>query len=440
MLQLSHQPYPLPQTTNSSTLRTHPLSPQLTTAILTSPYSRYSKLASLVSQAQSLLPPTITTSNTPTPSSFSPPITISLPPLNPFAVTYLLGFLSGSPTSDELGVRKGDVRRAFEVLGVDYPPGFDQYAGMGDGVEVGEMGKRYVRGVEDYSTREVYEARMRMEMEDGSFGVNAGSEISRGGSATGSSAAGENDIVGFGFRQVIPMISNSPALLPTSGIDSDPPMYTASNSSTHFLPHTSSKFAPPATFHETLHSSLLAKLSALLLSHIHPALTTQAALGIFRGSFILLCDPAWSTIPLNNVTTSSPHERIGDRNGYREIINLPSGDGEGGGFSMDFLTQEVVVRGLKKIIGRELGIVESPPLPPPPPREPMPPPVKKGWFGLGKKKTKKIEVEEVIPVVEEMEEGTKVDVRVEDVWVRWEGVDGLIKTRGGRGCGLGGGV
>lgn len=321
-------------------------------------------------------------------------------------------------------MRKGDVRRAFEVLGVDYPPGFDQYAGMGDGVEVGEMGKRYTRGVEDYSTREVYEARMRMEMEDGSFGVSVGSGISRGGSG-----AGGNDI----GREATSTTSSSAALQPASGVDTAPPMYTPPTSTTNSSPPTS-KPAAPATFHEALHSSLLTKLSTLLLSHIHPALTTQAALGFFRGSFILLCDPAWSTIPLNNVATSSPHEKIGDGNGYREIINLPTGDGEGGGFSMGFLAQEVVVMGLKKIIGGELGVVEPPPPPPPPPREPTPPPVKKGWFGLGKKKkVKKVEVEEVIPVVEELEEGTKVDVRVEDVWVRWEGEDGLVKTRGGRG-------
>jgi len=92
------------------------------------------------------------------------------------------------------------------------------------------------------------------------------------------------------------------------------------------------------------------------------------------------------------------------------------------------------VQGLKKIIGGELGVVEPPPPPPPPPREPTPPPQKKGWFGFGKKqKAKKVEVEEVVPVVEELEEGTKVDVRVEDVWVRWEGEDGLVKTRGGKG-------
>ena len=321
------------------------------------------------------------------------------------------------------------------MLGVDYPPGFDQYAGMGDGVEIGEMGKRYMRGVEDYSTREVYEARMRMEMEDGSFGVSGGSEIGQSGSAArGDNIEGNDirgdDIGGVSLGEAAPMTSSSTAILPTNSVDIAPPMYTPPTSSTHCLPPTSTK---PATFHEALHSSLLAKLSTLLLSHIHPALTTQAALGFFRGSFILLCDPAWSTIPLNNVATSSPHERIGDRNGYREIINLPTGDGEGGGFSMGFLAQDVVITGLKKIIGGELGVVEPPPPPPPPPREPTPPPVKKGWFGLGKKKkAKKVEVEEVIPVVEELEEGTKVDVRVEDVWVRWEGGDGLVKTRGGR--------
>ena len=420
MLQLSHQPHPLPETTSSSTLRTHPLSPQLTTAILTSPYSRYSKLASLVSQAQSLLPASSITSL----SSSSTPITISLPPLNPFAVTYLLDFLSGNPTSDELGVRKGDVRKAFEVLGVDYPPGFDQYAGMGDGVEVGEMGRRYVRGVDDYSTREVYEAKMRIEMEDGSFGVSVGNGITRGGFGTG----------GVSFGEATPTSSSSAGLLPRGGIDPAPPMYTPPTS-THFTPPTSSKSAAaPATFHETLHSSLLTKVSTLLLSHIHPALTTQATLGIFRGIFIILCDPAWSSIPLNNVVTSSPHEKIGDGNGYRGIINLPTGTGEGGGFSMGFLAQEVVVTGLKKIIGGELGVVEPPPPPPPPPREPTPPPQKKGWFGFGKKKkVKQVEVEEVIPVVEELEEGTKVDVTVEDVWVRWEGGDGLVKTRGGKG-------
>ncbi|KAF8418420.1 hypothetical protein EV426DRAFT_319452 [Tirmania nivea] len=424
MLQLSHQPYPIPQTTSSFTLRTHPLSPQLTTAILTSPYSRYSKLASLVSQAQSLLPPTTTT-----PSTSNTPITISLPPLNPFAVTYLLDFLSGNPTSDELGVRKGDVRRAFEVLGVDYPPGFDQYAGMGDGVEIGEMGKRYVRRVEDYSTREVYEARMKMEMEDGSFGVSVGSGIGRDAFGTGG-----NDIENVSFREATSTTSSSAALLPGNYVDPVPPMYTPPNS-TQFLPSPSLKTNVPAptTFHETLHSSLLTKLSTLLLSHIHPALTTQATLGIFRGIFILLCDPAWSSIPLSNVVTSSPHQKIGDGSGYKEVINLPSGDGQGGEFSMGFLAQEVVVAGLRKIIGSELGVVEPPPQPPPPPREPTPPPQKKGWFGLGKKKVKKVEVEEVVPVVEELQEGTKVDVRMEDVWVRWEGGDGLVKTRGGKG-------
>lgn len=305
------------------------------------------------------------------------------------------------------------------MLGVDYPPGFDQYAGMGDGVEVGEMGRRYARGVEDYSTKEVYEARMRMEMEDGSFGVSVGNSQDSGGSVTGN-------------RETTPTTTT---LLPQGGSNSAPPLYTPPTS-THFLPPTTSKSAatPSATFHETLHSSILTKLSSLLLSHIHPALTTQATLGIFRGSFILLCDPAWSTIPLNNVATSSPHEGIGGGSGYRDIINLPTEAGEGPGFSMGFLAQEVVVQGLKKIIGGELGVVEPPPPPPPPPREPTPPPQKKGWFGFGKKqKAKKVEVEEVVPVVEELEEGTKVDVRVEDVWVRWEGEDGLVKTRGGKG-------
>lgn len=308
----------------------------------------------------------------------------------------------------------------FEVLGVDFPPGFDYTEGFVDGLGFGS--KEYIRGAEDYSSREVYEARMRMEMEEG-FGIDVGG--SSGATGVGYGSNGPQLGPGGGGPKT------STSIHPSSRGENAPPSYETSNPrSSNFSLHDTKGGAggppPQSEFHATLQDSLLSKLYNLVLAHIQPALTTQAQLGIFRGTFILLADPlldASAPLPLSHVVTSSPHEKIGGyTNGYREVVYLPAE-----GFTQQFLTQPAVIRGIKGTVEEALGV--SPPPPPPRVATPPPPPAKKkGFFSFGSKGKKKEKV--VVKVREpEPEPGTVVDVKVESVWIRSENENGLWETR-----------
>ena len=427
MLQLSHQSYP---PTRDRTANYHQLSASLITAITSSPYSRYSKLSSLVSQA-------LAHKQRSTVEPSDSVCTISLPPLNAAAVTAILAFLAqGSlPSSSPSSFPKEALLRAFDILGVDFPPGFQGNVNMIETEFVSELaGEDYSRGREDYTSPEVFEA-MKVIRGDEGFAISiADSEQARL-YATTADANSTNTPISSTI--------GSPSLNQLSS----PPAYDYAHSITgaaYHMPSGAQKsheaLISQPRFHVTLQSTLVAKLSSLLLAYILPEIDTQTQLGLFKGTFILVCDPTeqYSEIHPHQVTTSSRHDVIGGT-GYRKVINLCSEAGRATGqrFTQEFLTQHSVVCGIKITLEEELGVPSEEPPPPPSsiPPPPPPPPKKKSWFGLGKTQVQPgsplpLLTPESLPEMRpysNCEPRTRVDVNVEDVWVKRE-VEGLWNT------------
>ena len=294
------------------------------------------------------------------------------------------------------------------------------------------VGKDYARGREDYTSSEVFEA-MKVIRGDEGFAISiADSEQS----PLYATTAEPNSTVTH-----ISSTTGSPSLNQPSA----PPAYDDSiTGATYRMPPEAQKsheaFISQPRFHATLQSTLVAKLSSLLLAYIFPEITTQTQLGLFKGTFILICDPTeqYSEIHPHQVTTSSRHDVIGGM-GYRKVINLCSEEARATGqrFTQEFLTQDSVICGIKTTIEGELGVPSE--KPPPPPQLPSPPPPlppkKKSWFGLGKTQVQPgsplpLLPSESLPEVRpdsNCQPRTRVEVNVEDVWVKRE-VEGLWNT------------
>lgn len=426
MLQLSHSSYP---PTRNSTTNYHQLPPSLTTAITTSPYSRYSRLSSLVSQA-------LARRQKGTLEQSESTCTISLPPLNPSAVTAILTFLEhGSlPSSSVSTFAKEDLLKAFDVLGVDFPPGFRENVNLIESEFGGSEldGRDYSRGMEDYTSPEVFEAMKAIRTDEG-FTISF-ADSSEQQSPGHSTSANANAAVNTPTRNIIM----------GSSVSSPPPSYDYARSTTgassYRMSSEDQKSAQPR-FHAALQSTLIAKISSLLLGHVLPAIDTQTQLGLFKGTFILICDDAqeYSEIHAHQVTTSSRHDTIGGTD-YRKVINLCSeGAGTTGpGFTQAFLTQDSVIVGIKTTLEQELGVPPEeedepePALPPPPPPPPPPQAKKKSWFGLGKTQVQSQPAlppppPAPVPKATKSRPRTGVDVKVEDVWVKAE-IGGLWIT------------
>ena len=341
---------------------------------------------------------------------------------------------------------------AFTALGVDVPLEWDvggEERREREMLEDMEKGLSRSRG--DYTSEEVYEA-LRVQREEDlvnfsdphagepSGGQHIPEEMFAGGSLpTYEEAQNSSSSTSY----------HPPATYPLSDNKSSYPLDTKTS-------YPLDTKMDPTSFLPTLHTTINATLATLLLSHIRPAIQTQARAGMFKGTFILvplsqLTDPHAPHNSYNhhlNFTKDPPrdHEIVTsfeDEADYRRIIFLPSEEG----YELGFLVQEVVMGEVRSQLLEALGGREEV-VQPVTPKPAAPPPEqqvgkRKGWFGNGKRKG----VVPVVPVVEEVKVVSrvrgvlggkvKVVVRPEEVWVRRESDMGLLETVQGRGVVVG---